>query len=350
MKKVTISDLSDMTGISRSTISRVLNNNSKVDPKVKKLVEEAVISSGYKKKPAKIQLTTTIKHVSIVSSVPVESVDQFYSNIVEKFQMKFNQMNIESKLILLNEDKRLNRKKLENSEAVILLGPNLVAIAHELADEGIPVVLVNSYDHSMRISSISIDHELGGELAASYLHSQGHKNVAMITAQIHDSIKDRTNAFIKRTQALGVDEMKIIDILECCENLKNEELLQRIKKGVAGSDFGASHILPSILSSGTLDNITGIFCLCDRTAIALIEELTKQNKRVPEDISVVGFDNLSISSMISPALDSIGYEISSIVESTVSRLFHEIEHKNDSCQRVMLGVKMFKRETVKSLD
>ncbi len=223
-------------------------------------------------------------------------------------------------------------------------------MAHALADLGKPVVLVNGFDEDMRVSSVSLDYELGGELAAKHLTQLGHTKLAMLTAQTRPSIRKRTYGFERRAKEQGAEQVTVVDILDFCEQNGRTELADDIRKGQAGADFGASKILPQILDSGQLDGASAIFCLCDRTAITLIEELENRGISVPEDVSVLGFDNLSIGTMISPSLSSIGCDYAHMAKSSIESLFHEFSDTSDIAKRISLGVRLFERESTKIVE
>ncbi|GEM79115.1 LacI family DNA-binding transcriptional regulator [Vibrio superstes] len=351
MKKVTITDLAEMTGISRSTISRVLNNNPKVDPEVRKKVELAIEESGYLRKASKVKYEVPIRSVTIATTVLVDTPDPYYSIMINQFQEQFHQMGLQPQLILLNasmsEEQILD--KLSDSECVLMLGPELPSIANALKDKDIPVVMVNGFDVDMRISSISLDYELGGELAAKYLIGNGHKNIAMLTAQTRPSIRKRTYGFQRAASELGAEKVTVIDILKYCQDTDQTAISESIKLGEAGADFGASKVLPQILDKGLFNGATAIFCLCDRAAISLLDELDKRGMSVPEDLSVMGFDNLSIGKMISPSLSSIGCDHRLTAQAAIQLLIQEFNENVNVAKRVNMGVKLFSRDSVKPL-
>lgn len=351
MKKVTITDLSEMTGISRSTISRVLNNNPKVDPEVRKKVELAIEESGYLRKASKVKYDVPIRSVTIATTVLVDTPDPYYSIMINQFQEQFLQMGLQPQLILLNAsmgDEQI-LEKLSSSECVLMLGPELPVVANALKDRNIPVVMVNGFDVDMRISSISLDYELGGELAAKYLIENGHKNIAMLTAQTRPSIRKRTYGFERAAQERGAEEVTVIDILQYCQDTGQVDICKSIKLGEAGADFGASKVLPQILDKGLFNGATAVFCLCDRTAISLLDELEKRGLSVPDDMSVMGFDNLSIGKMISPSLSSIGCDHRLTAQAAIQLLIQEFNENVNVAKRVNMGVKLFPRDSVKSL-
>lgn len=351
MKKVTITDLSEMTGISRSTISRVLNNNPKVDPEVRKKVELAIEESGYLRKASKVKYDVPIRSVTIATTVLVDTPDPYYSIMINQFQEQFLQMGLQPQLILLNAsmgDEQI-LEKLSSSECVLMLGPELPVVANALKDRNIPVVMVNGFDVDMRISSISLDYELGGELAAKYLIENGHKNIAMLTAQTRPSISKRTYGFERAAQERGAEEVTVIDILQYCQDTDQVDICKSIKLGEAGADFGASKVLPQILDKGLFNGATAVFCLCDRTAISLLDELEKRGLSVPDDMSVMGFDNLSIGKMISPSLSSIGCDHRLTAQAAIQLLIQEFNENVNVAKRVNMGVKLFPRDSVKSL-
>lgn len=350
MKKVTITDLSEMTGISRSTVSRVLNNNPKVDPEVRNKVELAIEESGYLRKASKVKYDVPIRSVTIATTVLVDTPDPYYSIMINQFQEQIHQMGLQPQLILLSSSMSNEQllDKLSDSECVLMLGPELPSVANALKDKGTPVVMVNGFDVDMRISSISLDYELGGELAANYLFSYGHKNIAMLTAQTRPSIRKRTYGFQRAANELGAEKVTVIDILQYCKETDQVDICESIKLGEAGADFGASKVLPQILDKGLFNGATAIFCLCDRTALSLLDELEKRGISVPDDISVMGFDNISIGKMINPSLSSIGCDHKLTAQAAIQLLIQEFNENVDVAKRINMGVKLFARDSVKA--
>ncbi|MCQ1056483.1 LacI family transcriptional regulator [Photobacterium sp. ZSDE20] len=347
-KKVTITDLANITGISRSTISRVLNNNDKVHPDVRQKVDQAIEESGYQRKSTKVKYEVPIRSVTIATLVHVDTPDHYYSNMISKFRDKFRQMGLDAHLVMLTPEMSDSQvlNKFSDSECVLILGPELPIIANALKSRGTPVVLVNGFDSDMKISSVSLDYSLGGEMVANYLLHKGHRNIAMLTAQTRPSISQRTYGFEQKAKELGADKVTVVDILDICNKLGDATLAQSIRQGKAGADFGASKILAYILDNKLFNGASAVFCLCDRTAISLIDELEKRQHQVPRDLSVVGFDNSSIGTMITPSLTSVGCDYNTIAQTAIQLIIQEFNTPSTTAKRINIGVELFERKSV----
>ncbi|MEZ8859525.1 LacI family DNA-binding transcriptional regulator [Vibrio sp. 10N.247.311.51] len=352
MKKVTITDLADRTGISRSTISRVLNNNARVNPEIKNKVDKAIDELGYDRKTSGVKYSMPIKSVTIATTVSLQAPDQFYSAMIGEFQNHFAHMGLKAQLIILSSEMSDQEivDKLSSAECVLMLGPELPHIAKEISARKIPVVLVNGFDAEMKISSVSLDYELGGELAARHLLSMGHKKIAMLTASTRPSIRKRTYGFERMLKEENCEQVTIIDILEYCSQNNRDELRNQIFNGTAGADFGASKVIGDILDRDLFNGSTAIFCVCDHTAISLINELEKRNISVPQDISILGFDNLSIADMIAPKLSSIGSNHTDTAHVAIQLLIQDLNESNLLAKRLNLGVELFSRESVSDIS
>lgn len=350
-QKVTITDLSILSGISRSTISRVLNHNANVNPEVRKKVELAIKESGYSRKATKLKYNMPIRSVTIATMQSIDAADKFYSAMLEQFYEQFENMGLQAQLVMLHDemDDAQILNKLIDSECILILGPELPVITTQLKAKNIPVVLVNGFDTEMKISSVSLDYELGGELAARHLINSGHRNIAMITAQTRPSIRKRTYGFERIAKELGIDNVTIIDILDFCHSNDKHALAEQIRTGKAGIDFGASKVIPKMLDQGLLQGATAVFCVCDSTALSLMDELEKRHIKVPNDLSVLGFDNLSIGMMITPSLSSIGTDHRIAAQSAIQLLIQEFNNESSIAQRINIGVKLFERDSVRYL-
>ncbi|MGR5269091.1 LacI family DNA-binding transcriptional regulator [Vibrio astriarenae] len=351
MKKVTITDLANHTGISRATISRVLNNNDKVHPDIKSKVDAAVEELGYARKASGVKYSLPNKSITIATTASIQAPDQFYSSMISEFQHHFTQLGLQAQLVLINPEMNDQEiiDKLSTSKCLLMLGPELPHVANELSTKGIPVVLVNGFDPKMKISSVSLDYELGGELAARHFLDRGHSKVAMLTAVTRPSIRNRTYGFVRTLEEAGCEHIEVIDILDFCKENGFEELHSQIWNGQAGADFGASKIVNEILGQGIFKDATAIFCVCDHTAISLINALEQRGISVPNDKSVLGFDNLSIADMISPKLSSIGSDHSFTAHAAIQLLIQELNESFGVAKRMNLGVQLISRESVSDL-
>ncbi len=351
VKKPTLSDISTLSGVSKSTVSRVLNHNMNVQQDIREKVEAAMEKCGYERKKTNVKLALPFTSVTLISTDSFDSPDLFYAEMLQEVRLHCEKIGLKAHLVLLNENHTQQQieEKLASVEAAMLLGSEDRNLMHILEARGIPKILVNGVDDEMRVSSISPDYDLGGRLAANYLIEQGHVNMKILTAQTRHSLRQRTESFLFEARLKGISSCDKIDILDYCELHNMQELKDKITQGKAGSDFGAQHVLPKMLDEGIFDGVTAIFCVCDKTAISLIDALECRGYKVPDDISVLGCDNLSISSMLPVALSSIGCDFSVLASSAIHLLMEDINESHTTARRINVGVELFKRASVLSV-
>ena len=167
-------------------------------------------------------------------------------------------------------------------------------------------------------------------MAGEYLGQMGHKQVAFIANYLEDSEVDQ-----HRLQGFKVGLKKYnINILE--ENIFPTPLTAIDEK----------------LINETLNKTsapTAFFCTSDRVAVQLIQTMNKLHIRIPDDVSVIGFDNLPIAEITYPPLTTLGQDISQKAHLVVDMLVRHIKQKTLPPERTLLGVWLVERESVKRI-
>ncbi len=165
------------------------------------------------------------------------------------------------------------------------------AVEDELLSYGIPIVLLTNPAGVRKLSTVSIDNEQGGFLAGSYLLKLGHRRLALLTGPESQSrIAARQHGFVKAIEASGgASEV----VLRGDQNF-----------------LGGYRMAWKLISDHP--GITAVFTHNDVMAFGALKAFAEAGRRVPEDISIVGFDNVEISQMVQPALTTVNqpkYEI-----------------------------------------
>jgi LacI family transcriptional regulator len=158
-----------------------------------------------------------------------------------------------------------------------------------LQRRGTPVVLVDSRSPSRGQCSVAVDDVLGGDLAASHLLSAGHRHIAYICGphairQVADRLEGALRAFEQAGRPAG--ELHIIDV--------------GALNVAAGQKAGAD-----IAAQAAADRPTAVFCTNDLIALGVLQEMTRHRIRVPEDISIVGYDDIDFAAAAAVPLTSV---------------------------------------------
>ena len=195
----------------------------------------------------------------------------------------------------------------------------------------IPCVLVNSY--SDKLPSVLSDNRKGAYLAGRYLIEHGHKTVALLAGvRSYLSNQERTAGFLQAFQEEGL-------------SIPPELILE------TGSWLydAAEKVCLNFFNTYTGEMPTALFAFNDRLATGAINAICKTGRTVPDDVSVIGYDNLGYYNIISPRITTVETHIEAISESTVMHMIWQLN--NGSCLpvKVLTPVEVISGETVRSL-
>lgn len=273
----TIYDVAKSAGVSRSTVSRVLNDQEGVNPQTKKRVLEAINALHYK--PNASARSLALQKCNVIGVVAKEITDTFYGSMIDTIYRKADANNY-GVLFCINN---LNRKaKVDyfhtlygKVDGILFLGENTVT-RHELQqyiEQSYPVVLIENNFNLSGTTTINIDNFQSAYMATSYLISRGHKKIAHIAGDSYSfEGMHRIKGYVQALQDHGV--------------FWEEGLIRQC-------DYSAHHAYDCALELlDTYPDLTGVFCATDIMAAGFIQGALGKGFSVPQDLSVIGFDNL----------------------------------------------------------
>jgi len=295
-----IKDVAREAGVSIATVSRVLNNVDVVNDDTKKKVLEAISKLGYR--PNIIARSLKTQKTSTIGIIIPDISSQFYPEIVRGAE---DVANIYSyNIILCNTDLDSEREieylrilKEKMIDGVLYMSNSLEEDVIKLINElKIPVVLIETKDKKNNFPSITIDNEKAAYDATKFLLNKGFRDIVFVGTH-----PEAENALSKRykgyERAMNENGMRINPDLVCFSGIKPQD---------------GANVVSSFLKNKKYDSI---FCISDELAMGVINELREQGIRVPEDISVIGFDNIFSSSIYHPKLTTISqpmYDMGSV--------------------------------------
>jgi len=288
LKKVgSIRDVAKEAGLSIATVSRVMNGASNVSPMTRNRVLSACEKLDYVPNPAARALSTN-KSRTIAAIIPTieHSVFAKYIAAIEQ-TLDERQYSLVMAISNADQDEELKaaRKLLGmGAEAFILTG----AAHHEelqnmFKRRDVPHVLTSIWQPENASPTIGYDNAALAAEAVTFLAARGHEQIAVIHGSIEES--DRTQA--RRSGAKAASHQKAkTDFYETTLNVE-----------------GGKHIAQNILRSGC--RYTAILCFSDILALGAYFAISEAGLRIPDDISVMGFDNLDWSKHVNPSLTTI---------------------------------------------
>ena len=289
---VTIKDIANRLGIAPSTVSKGLNDANDISPELKKLVLDTAIEMGYVTKRMKKE---TRKRLCIfVENMQYEKSGDFGFDIILGFKQAAVRDNWEVTVVpvtpLLQMRDPYDRYMVQNGYH----GGFLVGFAlkdpwmAQLRTTTIPTVLFDNYiTRNPNVAYVGTDSFEGIDLAIDHLTELGHTKIALLNGSPDSMVtSNRYDAYASSMQSHK---------LELDENL--------VAFGYYVEDSAKYH-LPSLIENGA----TAIICVNDLLAVGVIRECGRLHVRIPQELSVVGFDNLPISEEITPALTTINQD------------------------------------------
>jgi len=194
-----------------------------------------------------------------------------------------------------------------------------------LASCGRPIVLLNRAAPRSAFCTVSADNEHGGALAAAYLRKLGHRHIAHLSGpRRHGNMTGRTNGFV-RALAEGPDPIEPV-----------------VLHG-SNSFTGGRDLTRKLLD--THPDTTAIFAANDIMAFGVIRELMTAGRRIPRDVSVIGFDDVELASVVHPPLTTIHQPTHEIGKAAVEILLRLAGGVNAAPEHRLFGVTLVERES-----
>jgi LacI family repressor for deo operon, udp, cdd, tsx, nupC, and nupG len=289
-KLASISAVAEQAGVSIATVSRVLNGTKAVNADTRERVEAAVAKLGYRANALARSLMRGESKLLLVL-VP-DFANPFYAEIVKGVESVTLRNGYG--IILAGGADAMSRDSKALDSLYNRLTDGMISLAHfqdlepllrEIPD--LPWVACSEFVPESDVPHVSIDHQQGAVDAVQYLINRGHRRIALLGAD--------ENYLWARQRRAGYE------LALRRAGIAVDPQLVRIARG---TDFGFGMEAASALMA--LEVLpTAVFAVADTLAIGAIKGLRRVGRRVPEDIAVVGFDNIPLSQMFEPALTTI---------------------------------------------
>ena len=331
-KKISMQVIADKLGITKVSVSKVLNNQPGVGDELRRKVIETAQELGYlnDKKSTADRLN---RFAFIVPKRFFLENENFYTTIYYYLNKEClaNKIDLSLFVINLSEEKKLlipPSLNKDNYDGVFLGGEIDEAYLFALANLNIPTVSIDFYKPNMNIDCILTDNFYISYSATTYLLENGHRKVGFVgDPRQTSSIMDRFFGFQK---ALAQYNLPYSDAW----NIVNNDPAT----GLYYLDFELPSDLPS-----------AFICHCDMAAYFLMQKLQSKGFIIPEDISIVSFDNTEMSKICNPPLTTIEINKKEFAIKAFQQMLERIEHKDLPPQRIYIHTEMIKRNSVKTL-
>jgi DNA-binding LacI/PurR family transcriptional regulator len=327
---VTLEAVARVAGVSRATVSRVVNDSPRVRPDIRLAVEAAIRQLGYQpNRAARSLVTRRSDSIAVVITEPTGRLfsDPFFPRLVRGVSSELASRDM-ALVLLMPETAEQDRTiryltggHVDGALLVSLHGNDPTPAA--LAERGVPVVFVGRPTVGTDVSYVDVDNRQGAQRAADHLIRSGCRRVVTVAGPADMAVGvDRVEGYRDALRAAG----------------RSAEAMAE------PGDFtyeGGAAAMERLLAA--VPDLDGVFCASDLMAAGALGVLLAAGRRVPEDVRLVGFDDSPIAATTRPPLTSIGQPIEEMGREAVRVLLDEIDHRGRPPRRVVLATELVPR-------
>lgn len=333
-KKVTIKEVAAEAGVSIATVSYVINKVDRVAEETRIKVTKAIEKLKYQ---PNILARSLVKNenriIGVLTNIDLQSAihgDPFFQEFVSGLEFRLKELDYSNLMITIdNTEKSLEYIKNYALSGIILLGHFNNSVLQFLDSLSIPILAVDQKKTNNNFIYLNTDDNQGALLAVEYLIQNDHKNIGFLGVRIGAG----------HIHATRLEGYKLA--LKKNNIAFDEDYIFETKITYEGGTEAADQI------ARKMDQITAVFCTADIIALGLIKGLYKKGIHVPNDFSVIGFDNIKHGKYFIPELTTISQNISLKSTKAADLIIDAINGSNNF--EYVMPIELIERESVKKL-
>jgi LacI family transcriptional regulator len=329
-ERMDIHTVARLAKVSTATVSRTINHVPTVNAEMAKRVWEAIKTLDYLPNTQARALVSGRSR--ILGLIVSEITNPFFPELIQGFEDVAVEQGYEILIGSTNYDpermKRCIRRMVERkAEGVAVMTFGIEEpLLDQLADRKVPLVFVDVGPDRPGISLLRVDYHQGIRQGVQHLAALGHREIAFVTGPLRlHSAHSRLAAFHRAMQecGIGVDPSRIVEGDHTME--------------------GGMNAAEKLLSGGNLP--TAVMCSNDMTAIGVLHEAYRKGLRVPDDLSVIGFDDIHITQMTIPPLTTIQMSCFELARAAVMALKAHVEGTPEAKRDYLIETQLVVRES-----
>jgi LacI family transcriptional regulator len=309
-----------VAGVSLGTVSNFFNRPDVVAPQTAARVTRAIEDLGFVRNASARQLRGGSSQT--VGAVVLDLASPFFAAVAKGIEDRLAESGLALVLCSSQDAVETERRKLRMLEEQRVLGVLLSPMSHDtreveaLRHRGTPVVLLDREGPKGHICSVAVDDVTGGELAVAHLLAQGHRQVGFVNGppSLRQCVERRRGA-LRALRKGGLDPQSV---------------LVEVTLRALDAD-GGERAVAALVESGLP---SAIFCVNDLVAMGVLRALRARGCSVPDDVAVVGYDDLDFAAMLSTPLTSIRQPMFELGRTAAALLLDETSDPRHSHERV----------------
>lgn len=338
MRNLNIKDIAKIAGVGVSTVSRVINEHTDVKEETRKRVLEVIEAYNYiPNNSARNLKRLDTNHIGILIK---GMFNPFFAQMIEAIEKKLAKEHYAAVLHYNREGLKdidaahefIMEKKLKG---IICLGGDFDTVTeNDFKRIRVPLILASTeiptHVDLSHFSSVIIDNEKAAFSAVSHLCQMGHKHIGIITSGDGDKSvgHKRTEGYIKALETHGIQKQDLYFEVGDYSFQKGYEAMQRLM--------------------AKAPDLTAVFVISDIMAIGAAKAITESGKRIPEDISLIGFDDIDYAKFFNPPLTTVHQPVEEIAQKT-AELMIRILDEDATHEHVVFETNLVNRESCRGL-
>ncbi|HEX3758698.1 MAG TPA: LacI family DNA-binding transcriptional regulator [Kofleriaceae bacterium] len=328
----TLEIVAEMAGVSRATVSRVVNGSPKVSPEVVAAVNKAISALGYvPNRAARTLVTRRTDTIVLIMHERPDTVfeDPFFANVLRGVNAALSTTELQLVLLHARGDQQRERAlryvcngHVDGALLISLHGDDPMPTAITAA--GIPMVAMGRPPSGRRIDYVDADNVGGGREAVRHLVAAGRRCLATVAGPMDMSPGvDRLRGYVDATRAGDLEDAAV-----------------RVAYGDFTEEAGYREMKQLLERTPQID---GVFIASDLMGIGALRALHELGRRVPEDVAVVGFDDAPLASYADPPLTTIRQPVELLGQEMVRLLLHRLSDPDGEPESIILPTELVLR-------
>lgn len=319
--KLTIYDIAKLAGVSTATVSKVLNQTGRISEITRKRILQ--ISKEHNYHPSVVASALTGKKTFTIGLLIPDLANPFFAEVARNVEDRAHELGFN--LVICNTDNDSNKEikyihllRQKSVDGIIVAtGVRNDEILNELIGQNIPIAVIAREMSVLTASTVLVDDFAGGYSAASHLIQLGHRRIAIVAENLSVmSSSERVRGYRHALEEAGLSF--------------DEKLVMVSDFTVQGGKKAAKRLL------GSAQPPTAIFACNDLLAIGAMQAAKERNLAIPQQLSIVGFDNTILASITDPPLTTVAQPIKIMGHKVVDLITQEMNSDKTEIQRVVL--------------
>ena len=327
---VTLRDVARTAGVSVKTVSRVVNNQGEISEETRQRIKSVVREMGYR--PNLVARGLVTQRTRTIGLIVPDITNPFFPEIAKGVQdacrlQDYNVYLCNSGESQQEELRALNSLAAQGVDGIIispcyLANDSLSAFAEQFR----PLVTINHDFEHHNIGRVMTDNFHGAQLAIRYLLDKGHRKIGMIAGVEQSPLRGRRlggycNVMQAHNLELAIEHVKTLQ--------------PNIESGMLAAQ--------ALLSAHP--DLTAIFAYNDMVALGILQACRQSGRQLPQDCAIIGFDDIQVAALSSPALTTIRLDKHKIGEVAVQQMFEMINSPQKAVEAVQLAVELVVRQS-----